>query len=107
MFNVRRRGERDGFVEPRPNIELKMSSNHKGDILKDKDLNLEARRDAEHQPLLTVKDIAVLLHVSKRHIWRLRSSARFPNPIKIGRAARWTQRSIMQFIENGGTSNVR
>lgn len=58
-------------------------------------------------PLMTVKDIAALLNVSERHVWRLQSSARFPQPVKIGRAARWTRRSVVEFIENGGTNNVK
>lgn len=63
--------------------------------------------DSHRHSMLTVKEIAALLNVSERHVWRLRSSARFPEPVKIGRAVRWTRRSVMQYIENGGTNNVK
>ena len=58
-------------------------------------------------PMLTVKGIAALLHVSERHVWRLRSAGKLPQPIRIGRSVRWTQQSIAAFIEKGGTDNAR
>lgn len=57
--------------------------------------------------MLSVAEVATLLNVSKRHVWRLKSAGKLPQPIKVGRAVRWTQESIATFIENGGTTNAR
>ncbi|MCZ6652649.1 MAG: helix-turn-helix domain-containing protein [Planctomycetota bacterium] len=57
--------------------------------------------------LLTVRDIAKLLQVSMRQVWRLRSAGLLPEPIRIGSAVRWTSASIQEFIEQGGTANGR
>lgn len=57
--------------------------------------------------LLTVRDIAKLLQVSIRQVWRLRSAGLLPKPIRIGSAVRWTSASIKEFIEQGGTVNGR
>ena len=57
--------------------------------------------------MLSALEVAALLSVSQRHVWRLRSAGKLPQPIKIGRAVRWTQNSIATFIEQGGTTNVK
>ena len=57
--------------------------------------------------LLTAREIAMLLNVSERHVWRMRSCGKLPEPIKVGRAARWTWKSISEFIQKGGTANAR
>ena len=39
--------------------------------------------------LLNVKDMAVMLNVSQRHLWRMKSAGKLPKPVKLGRCIRW------------------
>lgn len=51
--------------------------------------------------LLTVDDLAALLKVSNRTVWRMRSAGQLPNPIRIGGGVRWRQPEIEAWIEQG------
>jgi predicted DNA-binding transcriptional regulator AlpA len=48
--------------------------------------------------LLSAKEVATLLHVSVRHIWRLRASAKLPGPLKLGGALRWREKDIVEWV---------
>ena len=52
-------------------------------------------------PLLTVDDVANLLKVSTRTIWRMRSCCQLPKPIKVGGGVRWRQGDIESRIAQG------
>lgn len=53
--------------------------------------------------LLTTKQVAELLSISERTLWRLVSSGRLPKPIKLSaRTVRWKHSDILAFIEAGG-----
>ena len=57
---------------------------------------------SSHCPqLLTVDEIARLLKVSNRTIWRMRSSGQLPEPVRIGGGVRWRQSEIKNWIEEG------
>ena len=49
--------------------------------------------------LLGVKELAGLLKVSVRSVWRLRSAGKLPEPIKIGRSVRWLEQDIVQYLD--------
>jgi excisionase family DNA binding protein len=51
--------------------------------------------------LMTVEDVAKLLHVSVRTVWRLRRSASLPRPVKIGGGVRWRISDVRAWIEQG------
>jgi excisionase family DNA binding protein len=51
--------------------------------------------------LLTVDDVAELLKVSTRHVWKLLSAGRFPQPIRIGRSVRWRRADVENWIDDG------
>ena len=51
-------------------------------------------KPAEEQLLLTVKEVASLLHLGERTIWKLNATGEFPAPVRIGRAVRWDRREI-------------
>jgi len=54
--------------------------------------------------LLSIDDVAVTLGISRRTLFRLRSSGQFPEPdAKIGRRDRWKTATIQRWIDNGGT----
>lgn len=51
--------------------------------------------------LLTVDEIAALIKVSNRTVWRLRSSGQLPEPIRVGGGVRWRQFDINEWITRG------
>jgi excisionase family DNA binding protein len=51
--------------------------------------------------MLKVKEVAHLLGVSERKIYRLRDAKEIPAPIKIGHSTRWRRKDIELFVEAG------
>jgi excisionase family DNA binding protein len=63
---------------------------------------IEIPRDRFGFPtLLTVEDLAKLLRVSVRTVWRLRRNACLPHPVKIGGGVRWRMSDVRAWIEQG------
>ncbi len=62
----------------------------------------EERRDELVQPLLiTAAELAKLLQVSKRTLWRLRSARELPEAVRLGGAVRWRLDKIKKWIADG------
>ena len=55
----------------------------------------------ESSLLLSIDDLAHLLSVSKRNVWRLRSAGEMPAPLYIGRLVRWRREEIERWIAAG------
>jgi len=51
--------------------------------------------------LLTVAELARLLQVSTRTIWRLLSAGNLPAPVRLGNAVRWRSAEINSWISEG------
>ena len=51
--------------------------------------------------LLKVAEVAALLKVSTRQIWKLAASGRLPTPVRLGRSVRWRAADIDAFVERG------
>jgi len=51
--------------------------------------------------LITVEDVANLMQVSTRTIWRLLSAGKIPTPLRIGKSVRWRTNQIENWIEAG------
>lgn len=51
--------------------------------------------------LVTASEVAQLLHVSTRTLWRLRSAGTLPSPVRLGGAVRWLLTDIETWIANG------
>lgn len=51
--------------------------------------------------LLTAKALGKMLSLSARTVWRLRSSGKLPEPMKVGGAIRWEQGIIEKWIRMG------
>lgn len=51
--------------------------------------------------LLNVKDVARLLCVSVRQVWRLRSAGSLPEPVKVGKSVRWSADIVGVWIDMG------
>jgi hypothetical protein len=55
------------------------------------------------EPLLSIDDLAVILHCSRRLVERMRSAGKLPPPdLLVGRMPRWKPETIRQWIEQGG-----
>lgn len=48
--------------------------------------------------LLTVDEVARLLGISVRSVWRLTSLGELPGPITLGRSKRWARRAIEEYV---------
>ena len=66
-----------------------------------------AERDANHGSIQLVdsREVAALLKISPRTVWRLLSASKLPKPVKIGRNVRWILRDIEAWISNGCPSD--
>ncbi len=54
------------------------------------------------QPLaIRAKELAALLGVSLRQVWRLSSSGKLPKPVRLGGSVRWRRNEIIAFLEAG------
>lgn len=51
--------------------------------------------------MLNVKDVAVLLRCSVRHVERLLSAGQMPRCIRVGHARRWRRAEIERWIDAG------
>ena len=51
--------------------------------------------------LVTAKEVASMLQVSIRTLWRLRSAGQLPSPLRIGNAVRWRVDEIRIWIAAG------
>lgn len=56
--------------------------------------------------LLDVQDVAALLNVSPRTVYRLSDSGGMPRPYKLGALVRWSRSAIEDWIA-GGCKSVR
>ncbi len=50
---------------------------------------------------LTVGDVAELLAVSPRTVWRLEKAGQIPKAHRLGRLPRWNQADLLRWRENG------
>jgi prophage regulatory protein len=55
----------------------------------------------ESARLLAVDDVAAMLGVSARHVYRLADDGRMPRPVKLGGAVRWDRVAISEWIAAG------
>ena len=56
----------------------------------------------EPEPLLiTVREVATILGLSTRSVWRLLRTGKLLRPVKIGGAVRWRSKELRQWVEAG------
>jgi excisionase family DNA binding protein len=48
-----------------------------------------------------VRDLAALLRLSVRQVWRLSDSGKLPKPFRFGRAVRWSRAVVDKWLESG------
>jgi predicted DNA-binding transcriptional regulator AlpA len=51
--------------------------------------------------LLTVEDMACLLKLSVRTVWKYRSQGLIPEPVQLGTRTRWRRAEIAMWIDGG------
>ena len=51
--------------------------------------------------LITAEELAKLMQVSERTLWRLLSGHKLPEPVRIGRNTRWRLEEVTEWIERG------
>jgi prophage regulatory protein len=51
--------------------------------------------------LITADQVAVLLQISARTVWRLRSSGKLPKPVEVGGSVRWNGEQMRKWVEEG------
>lgn len=66
-------------------------------------------RDSETPDLkplvLTAEQVAHVLGISVRSVWRFAGSGELPRPISIGRSKRWDVRAIEDYLNSKATEN--
>jgi predicted DNA-binding transcriptional regulator AlpA len=62
----------------------------------------EQRNDSPPEPLfVTAAELAQLMRISTRTLWRLLSAHKIPEPIRLGGAVRWRIDVIQDWIDQG------
>jgi excisionase family DNA binding protein len=56
--------------------------------------------------LITAAELAKLLQVSTRTLWRLRSAGQLPEAVRLGGAVRWRLDEIKEWIADGCQSSA-
>ena len=51
--------------------------------------------------LIPAEEVAAMLGVSERTLWRLLSAGKLPQPVRIGRSTRWRAAEVREWIERG------
>lgn len=51
--------------------------------------------------LMTASELATVLHISKRTLWRMKSAGKLPPPVRLGGAVRWGVEAIRKWIASG------
>jgi excisionase family DNA binding protein len=51
--------------------------------------------------LIPAEELATMLGVSERTLWRLLSAGKLPEPVRIGRNTRWRAAEVRDWIEQG------
>ena len=62
---------------------------------------LEMTQSTATKQLLSVKEVAITLSVSQRHLWRMKSAGKLPKPVKVGECVRWLSSDIEAWLQMG------
>lgn len=60
---------------------------------------------ANSPKLLKVAEVAYIVSISTRTLWRLVSAGKFPQPMRIGGSTRWRAADVEHWIEAGCTKS--
>ena len=62
---------------------------------------MKSKVSKESVLLIKAKELAEMLSVSTRHIWRMKSSNKLPRAIEIGKCVRWKLLDITNWLTMG------
>lgn len=65
------------------------------------DLNHATRADSSESLLVTADEVAALLGISTRTLWRLCSGGRCPTPLRLGGNTRWRRSEVELWVAQG------
>lgn len=57
--------------------------------------------DDDEPLLMTAAQVARLLQISLRTLWRLRSGRKLPLPVNLGSAVRWRRKEVLAWVTDG------
>ncbi|MFM7318335.1 MAG: helix-turn-helix transcriptional regulator [Isosphaeraceae bacterium] len=57
--------------------------------------------------LMSAEELAEMLRISERTLWRLLSAGQIPKPVRIGRSTRWRANEIREWIDSGCQSGAK
>jgi len=63
--------------------------------------------DAVEPLMITAAQVARMLQVSLRTLWRMRSAGDLPTPLRVGAAVRWRKEEIIRWIADGCPSRKK
>jgi|CXWL01.1.fsa_nt_gi excisionase family DNA binding protein len=66
-----------------------------------KDSSQKPRDRMSEFVLITLEELAEILHLSSRTLQRKLSAGELPTPIRIGRSIRWQMSTILKWIQDG------
>ena len=46
-----------------------------------------------------VGEVASLLGISQRHVWKLAAAGQLPQPVRLGRSVRWLHEDLVVYLE--------
>lgn len=58
-------------------------------------------RESEGHVLVSANQVAGLLQISPRTIWRLVNSGKLISPIRLGHSVRWRKEELLKWVEAG------
>lgn len=57
--------------------------------------------------LINAEEMARLMQISERTLWRLLSGGKLPQPVRIGRNTRWRLEEVAEWIQKGCPTGAR
>jgi excisionase family DNA binding protein len=58
-------------------------------------------RNAREALAVCARELAEMLNVSLRQVWRLNSAGKLPKPIRLGGSVRWNRAEVQQWFDAG------
>jgi excisionase family DNA binding protein len=62
-------------------------------------MNATKQIDASERLALSAREVAKLLGVSQRHVWKLLAAGRMPKPFRLGRSVKWNYALLRAWVD--------
>lgn len=62
---------------------------------------MSASNRPDDDRLLSPKEVAAMVRISLRTLWRLLSGRKFPRPVYVGKSPRWWRSVIIGWLDEG------